>query len=50
MIYFFEKTKKLIFLRLIVSSMHAWKLYVDIVVLQCGGNVIDAAGLGVCFF
>ncbi|VDN60515.1 unnamed protein product [Dracunculus medinensis] len=36
--------------KLIVSSMHAWKLYVDIVVLQCGGNVIDAAGLGCNYY
>lgn len=35
------------FHRLILSPMHAWKLFVDIVLLQCDGNVIDAAGLGV---
>ncbi|KAL3990412.1 3' exoribonuclease family domain 1 protein [Acanthocheilonema viteae] len=33
--------------KLILSPMHAWKLYVDIVLLQCDGNVIDAAALGV---
>uniref|UniRef100_A0A1I8EVH5 Ribosomal RNA-processing protein 42 n=1 Tax=Wuchereria bancrofti TaxID=6293 RepID=A0A1I8EVH5_WUCBA len=33
--------------KLILSPMHAWKLFVDIVLLQCDGNVIDAAGLGV---
>uniref|UniRef100_A0A2K6VSJ9 Ribosomal RNA-processing protein 42 n=1 Tax=Onchocerca volvulus TaxID=6282 RepID=A0A2K6VSJ9_ONCVO len=33
--------------KLILSPTHAWKLFVDIVLLQCDGNVIDAAGLGV---
>ncbi|KHN72837.1 Exosome complex component RRP42 [Toxocara canis] len=33
--------------KLILSPMHAWKLYVDIVVLECGGNILDAAGIGV---
>ncbi|KAM3727453.1 Exosome complex component RRP42 [Dirofilaria immitis] len=33
--------------KLILSPMHVWKLFVDIVLLQCDGNVIDAAGLGV---
>uniref|UniRef100_A0A914ZCQ1 Ribosomal RNA-processing protein 42 n=1 Tax=Parascaris univalens TaxID=6257 RepID=A0A914ZCQ1_PARUN len=33
--------------KLILSPMHAWKLYVDIVILECGGNILDAAGIGV---
>ncbi|VDN18724.1 unnamed protein product [Gongylonema pulchrum] len=33
--------------KLIISPMHAWKVFVDVVLLQCGGNVIDAAALGV---
>uniref|UniRef100_A0A915Q171 Ribosomal RNA-processing protein 42 n=1 Tax=Setaria digitata TaxID=48799 RepID=A0A915Q171_9BILA len=33
--------------RLILSPTHVWKIFVDIVLLQCDGNVIDAAGLGV---
>uniref|UniRef100_A0A0N5AZ04 Ribosomal RNA-processing protein 42 n=1 Tax=Syphacia muris TaxID=451379 RepID=A0A0N5AZ04_9BILA len=33
--------------KLIVSPMHAWKIYVDIVILQFGGNVLDTASIGV---
>ncbi|VDN07639.1 unnamed protein product [Thelazia callipaeda] len=33
--------------KLILSPMHMWRLFVDIVILQCDGNVIDAAGLGI---
>ena len=35
--------------RLILSKTHMWVLYVDVVVLQYDGNIIDAASLGVCF-
>ncbi|MFH4976244.1 hypothetical protein AB6A40_002953 [Gnathostoma spinigerum] len=33
--------------RLILSPYHVWRITVDIVILQCGGNILDAAGLGV---
>jgi hypothetical protein len=36
--------------RLIVSPMHAWIVHVDIVVLQCGGNLVDASSIGVLYF
>ncbi|VDK49421.1 unnamed protein product [Anisakis simplex] len=32
---------------LILSPMHVWKLFVDIVILECGGNLIDAASIGI---
>ncbi|MFH4977017.1 hypothetical protein AB6A40_003726 [Gnathostoma spinigerum] len=36
--------------RLILSPYHVWRITVDIVILQCGGNILDAAGLGVYIF
>lgn len=32
--------------KLVVSATKAWTIYVDVVVLECGGNLTDAAALG----
>lgn len=31
----------------IISPSHMWSIYVDVVVLKFGGNVVDAISLGV---
>ena len=31
----------------VLSGHHCWALYVDVLVLECGGNLFDAAGMAV---
>ncbi|KAH7701438.1 3' exoribonuclease [Aphelenchoides avenae] len=33
--------------KFILAKTHMWVVYVDVVILQCGGNVLDAASIGV---
>lgn len=33
--------------RLLISNNHIWVIYVDVVILQCGGSIIDAISIGV---
>jgi len=42
----YDNTLALDLRKLVVSATKAWTIFVDVVVLECGGNLADAAALG----